>query len=115
MNNDHYAFFKNTKTQILLVLIIVIIIIIGGQIYRKNKAVALKDSVVVDAVITDSYATRDRTVICVQYIYGGVKINNKFTVVQDTFKIQERVLLRVAKKYPDKYIEFIKKIKSNLK
>jgi hypothetical protein len=84
--------------------------IIGNIIYRHQTKIALKDYNIVSAKIVEINPTRGNIIIHVEYMIKGNKIKNDFAVTQDSFRVKDEVLLKVSKKYADKYIEFIRKI-----
>jgi hypothetical protein len=109
--NKYYEIAKTRTFAVVLIVTMLVAGIVYNIVYRRNASAALKNSDFVKATIVDIIPTRGSTSIHVEYLYNGVKLKSDFSVTQDSFKINEKVLLKVARKYPDEYIEFIKTIR----
>ncbi|MBB6108856.1 hypothetical protein [Mucilaginibacter lappiensis] len=109
--NKYYWILETKAFKITLLLVLFALSIVYSIVYNKKKEAALKSSDFVSATIIDITPSRSCTRIYVEYVYNGVKLRSDFSVMQDSFKIREKILLKVAKRYPDEYFEFVRKIR----
>lgn len=92
-----------------LVILIVIIIAIAGQNYRSRRNQALMDFDQIEAIVFKISPVRGETVISVKYNYRGNEFKNDFNTIDTHFDLNDKVLIKVSKQYPGKYIAFIRK------
>jgi hypothetical protein len=104
---------KTWKDRLVVLIIIVFILVFSilGLYERKLADEALKNSDTVIAVITKKEPGRDESTISVKYLYKDTVRKSEYETTTDSFKIGDKILLKVAKKYPDKYVRFVHKIK----
>ncbi|TFF33351.1 hypothetical protein [Mucilaginibacter psychrotolerans] len=97
----------------ILIYIGIILMIMGCVIYdlfnRRNAEIALKNSDTVVAIVREIGPGRGNSTIYVDYVYAGQNLNSNFSVSVDTFKIGEKLLLKVSKGSPSRYIEYLNK------
>ncbi len=100
---------KSGKIIFIIAGIIVLLGVIGDINYKRNKTAALKDGVMVKGIIVEKRKARGTTIIYVGYDYEGVRLQSDFSAPNDTFKINEEVILKISKQKPGEYVEFIDK------
>ena len=95
--------------------IILLGLILGSFIYsiieNKNAKNALKINDSVVAVVTKKVPGRSNTCIYVDYTYRGVLMHCEFQAEPDSFEMNDKVLLKISKQYPEKYISVVRIIK----
>lgn len=75
--------------------------------YRDYK-LALRDSSIVIGEIERFEYTKGATVVDVQFFYNGRLLHSSFGTYQtDSLKLKEKIRLRVSKKNPKGYIEYM--------
>ncbi|SHM16893.1 hypothetical protein [Mucilaginibacter sp. OK098] len=88
------------------------IFLLGGIIYavihNNQTEKELRSYDYVNAVIIDKSPGRSHSNIYVEYTYKKVRIQSEFSAETDTFKLGQKVLLKISKKYPDKYIQLMR-------
>lgn len=63
----------------------------------------------VKGIIVEKRKARGATIIYVEYDYEGMRLQSDFSAPNDTFKINEEVILKISKQKPGEYVEFIDK------
>lgn len=102
---------KSGKIIFIIAGIVVLLGIIEDINYKRNKEAALKDGVMVKGIVVEKRKARSTTIIYVEYDYKGVRLQSDFSVGSDTFKVDEKVILKISKQKPGEYIEFIDKVR----
>jgi hypothetical protein len=91
--------------------LIVLSLIFFGTIDHNKRVEALKNSDSVAALITKITPGRDQAMVEVKYTYKGTAREAEFVIAIDSFKIGDKILLKVSKAYPEKYVDVVCKIK----
>lgn len=95
--------------------IILLLLMLASIIYGiadKNKADdELKNYDSVVAVISERVPGRSAATVSVNYTYKGVLMHSNFQDGSGNFEVGDSILLKIAKRYPQKYISVIRKIK----
>jgi len=98
----------NKKVSPWIIIGFVLLIFGFGAWYQMRGNKALKNFSVVEAEITAKGASRGSSIIFVKYDFNGRHIENSFDVIVDTFKVRQKLLLKVSNEYPDTYIDLAK-------
>ncbi|WP_295794616.1 hypothetical protein [Mucilaginibacter sp.] len=91
---------------------IMVILLFAGLVYgiinNINAKRELRFYEYVDATVIERDAGRSHSNIYVEFVYKRKRIQSEFSTQVDTFKLGQKVLLKVSKRYPDKFIQFIR-------
>jgi hypothetical protein len=87
------------------------LVIIYKFYYNHKQAIALKDSVILTAIVESVEYTRGTTYVNVQYQFKGKILHACYDTYNresvDSLKQYKKIRLRVSRQYPDEYIEYI--------
>ena len=96
------------KNKVWIFILITIGVIIYSIVNTYNRRQALKESVLVIATIKNITYTRASYEINVQYYYKGKSIKNSFSTYNiDSLERNQKVILSISEKFPEKYIKYI--------
>lgn len=102
---------KNIWTMAFIIFLIILSAsLIYGINERKKAELALKNSDTVVAIIIQKTPKRSYSEISVKFTYHGMQMQSEFAAEPDTFEVSDRVLLKISKAYPKRYVEVIKKV-----
>jgi len=100
------------KSEIWFVIIVTLFSLCYYVINRYERGQALKDAALVVATITDIKATKSSFLIEVQYKYKGQIMHSELSTYEpDSLKTNEQIVLSISKRFPERYVEYIRALK----
>lgn len=96
------------KNKIWILVLVVIIVLIYSIIHSRMIDKEMNDSETVVATIRSFHYSRTTWNVQVDYYYKNKLIHGEFSTYNiDSLSRNQRVLLKVSKRYPDKYVEYV--------
>ncbi|WP_342644673.1 hypothetical protein [Mucilaginibacter sp. CSA2-8R] len=99
---------KQFKITVIGYAVLLTIYVVSGAVHSKNKETALKNGIVVNAVVAHGLISNGTTILYLQYSFDGKRYETDYSVpANDTTKTGDTVKLLIAKDAPGDYYQIV--------